>query len=193
MIVWAPLILAAVKDDNPEADTPHGRYPQILQLVNERLQLLRRGRFKELWQLAISQTPRAQPPKGRGNRGGDQRSGRKGGRRAPAAPPPNPGAPGHVGGGVAGGGIGDRRGMNYKDVKESQQWETGDPAMGQLLIEMCRQVRLGERARAREPLGDAALANITRTVWERIGNLLITKTWRVEGEEPQNPSDTQLT
>ena len=46
MIIWAPLILAAVKDDNPEADTPHGRYPQILQLVNERLQLLRRGRFK---------------------------------------------------------------------------------------------------------------------------------------------------
>ena len=83
--------------------------------------------------------------------------------------------------------------MNYKDVKDSQQWETGDPAMGQLLIEMSRQVRLGGLARARELLGDAAFANITPSVWERIGNLLTTKTWRVEGEEPQNPSDTQLT
>ena len=65
--------------------------------------------------------------------------------------------------------------------------------MGQPLIELCRQVRFGELARARIPLGDAALANITPAVWERIGTLLITKTWRVRGKEAQNPSDAQLT
>ena len=83
--------------------------------------------------------------------------------------------------------------MNSKDTKDNQQWETGDPAIGQLLIELCRQVRLGELARARKLLGGAALANITPAVWERIGTLPITKTWRVEGEEPQKPSDAQLT
>ena len=64
--------------------------------------------------------------------------------------------------------------------------------MGELLVEVCRQVRLGELARARELLGDAALATITPEVWERIRNLLITKTWREAGGEPCNPTDEQL-
>ena len=58
MIIWAPPIFAVVKADDPEADSPHGRYPQTLQLVNERFQPLRRGRFAKPWQLALAQNPR---------------------------------------------------------------------------------------------------------------------------------------
>ena len=104
MMAWAPLILAAVSLEEDEQEDPHGRYPQILQVVNERLQLLRRGRFEELWQQAIGMTPRAQPPKARGGKGpgGSRGGGRKrGGRRsdpqqgegAGGVGPPNPPPP----------------------------------------------------------------------------------------------------
>ena len=85
MMAWAPLILAAVSLEEDEQEDPHGRYPQILQVVNERLQLLRRGRFEELWQQAVGMAPRSQPPKVRGGRGrgGSRGAGKnKGGRRA---------------------------------------------------------------------------------------------------------------